>query len=38
MTLITRKIFWKDFDEQIFLCILNYEFLLLSPLFKENNN
>jgi len=24
VTLILRKTFWKDLDDQIFLCILNY--------------
>jgi hypothetical protein len=37
ITLISRKTFWKDFDDQIFLCTLNYGFLKLSPLFNENN-
>jgi hypothetical protein len=34
----TKKINWKEFDDQIFLCILNYDFFLLSFLFNESNS
>jgi hypothetical protein len=37
LTLIPRRIVWKDFEDQIFLCTLNYGFFLLSLLFNECN-
>jgi hypothetical protein len=38
ITLIPRRTFWKDFDDQNFLCTLNYGFFLLSPLINESNS
>jgi hypothetical protein len=31
-----RRTFWKDFDDQKFLCSLNYGVLKLSPLLDES--
>jgi hypothetical protein len=31
-------IFWDDFENQFFLCILNYGFFPLSPFFSGNKN
>jgi hypothetical protein len=38
MTMISRRIFGKDFDDQVFICTFSYGFLLLNMLFHENNN
>jgi hypothetical protein len=38
MTMISRRIFWKDFDDQVFICTFNYGFILLNMLFNENDN
>jgi hypothetical protein len=32
------RTFWEDFDDQIFVCILNYGFPPLSPFFFSENN
>jgi hypothetical protein len=37
ITLILRKNFRKDFDDQNCLYNLNYGFFLLSPLFNKSN-
>jgi hypothetical protein len=31
-----KRIFWRYFDDQIFLCTLNYEFFLLNILFNKS--
>jgi hypothetical protein len=33
----TKEDFWKNFDDQFFLCILNYGFFLLSLLIIDSN-
>jgi hypothetical protein len=38
VTLILKKIFLENLDDKKNLCILNYEFFLVSPFFSENNN
>ncbi len=38
VTLILEKTFWEDFDDQIFLCTLDYGFFPLSPFFRGSNN
>jgi hypothetical protein len=35
--LMLRNTFWKDFDDQNFICTFNYGFFLLSPLYNESN-
>jgi hypothetical protein len=37
VTLILRKKIWQDFDDQIFLCTLNYGCFSLSHFFNESN-
>jgi hypothetical protein len=37
ITLIPKRTFWKDFDDQYFLFALNNSFFLLNILFNENN-
>jgi len=36
--LILEKTFWNDFEDQVFLCTLNYCFFPLSPFFSGSNN
>jgi len=39
VTLILNKIFWKDFDDQIFfMYVENYVFFSINDLFIENNS